>query len=68
MPNWGLDHEGLRSGRPIIGIARTRYDLSPDDRQHLARDDHWGHAAVTEDAVTGLVDKRGITARDEDHE
>ena len=42
MPNWGLDREGLRSGRPIIGSARTRFDLSPYDRQHLARDDHWG--------------------------
>lgn len=42
MLNWGLDREGLRSGRPIIGIARTRSDLSPCDRQHLARDHRWG--------------------------
>ena len=33
--NWGLTREELQSGRPIIGIAQTGYDLVPCNRHHL---------------------------------
>src|SRR5690349_12997505 len=33
--NFGLTPKELRSGRPIIGIARTGSDLSPCNRHHL---------------------------------
>ncbi|MBI3682797.1 MAG: dihydroxy-acid dehydratase family protein [Acidobacteria bacterium] len=35
FPNYGLTHEELRSGKPIIGIAQTGSDLSPCNRHHL---------------------------------
>jgi hypothetical protein len=34
-PNYGLTREELQSGRPIIGIAQTRSDLSPCNRHHI---------------------------------
>lgn len=33
--NYGVTHEELQSGRPIIGIAQTGSDLSPCNRVHL---------------------------------
>lgn len=33
--NWGLSHDEMQSGRPIIGIAQTGSDLSPCNRHHL---------------------------------
>ncbi|MFF0990647.1 IlvD/Edd family dehydratase [Kocuria nitroreducens] len=33
--NYGLTHEELQSGRPIIGIAQSGSDLSPCNRHHL---------------------------------
>src|ERR671912_1670599 len=33
--NYGITHEELRSGRPIIGIAQTGSDLVPCNRHHL---------------------------------
>ncbi|HEY4113750.1 MAG TPA: IlvD/Edd family dehydratase [Rhizomicrobium sp.] len=33
--NYGLTHEELRSGRPIIGIAQSGSDLNPCNRHHL---------------------------------
>src|SRR5271169_5144780 len=33
--NFGLSMDELRSGKPIIGIARTGSDLSPCNRHHL---------------------------------
>src|SRR3546814_2663392 len=33
--NFGLSLDGLRSGKPIIGIAQTGSDLSPCNRHHL---------------------------------
>jgi dihydroxy-acid dehydratase len=33
--NYGLTHDELRSGRPIIGIAQTGSDLNPCNRHHL---------------------------------
>jgi dihydroxy-acid dehydratase len=34
-PNYGLTHEELRSGKPVIGIAQTGNDLSACNRHHL---------------------------------
>ena len=33
--NFGLTPEELRSGKPIIGIAQTGYDISPCNRVHI---------------------------------
>ena len=33
--NYGITHEELRSGKPIIGIAQSGSDLSPCNRIHL---------------------------------
>lgn len=35
FPNYGLTHEELRSGKPIIGIAQSGSDLVPCNRHHL---------------------------------
>jgi dihydroxy-acid dehydratase len=35
FPNYGLTHEELRSGKPIIGIAQTGNDISACNRHHL---------------------------------
>jgi dihydroxyacid dehydratase/phosphogluconate dehydratase len=33
--NYGITPEGLRGGKPIIGIAQTDSDLSPCNRHHI---------------------------------
>ncbi|MBL8213303.1 MAG: dihydroxy-acid dehydratase, partial [Bryobacterales bacterium] len=35
FPNYGLTHQELRSGKPIIGIAQTGNDISACNRHHL---------------------------------
>src|ERR1051325_1019512 len=35
FPNYGLTHEELRSGKPIIGIAQTGNDISACNRHHI---------------------------------
>jgi len=35
FPNYGLTHQELRSGKPIIGIAQTGNDISACNRHHI---------------------------------